>query len=200
MNEELIAQIRQKAREDGVPIMDDEGIDYVADFLKRSRVDSLLEIGTAVGYSAIVFASCSEDLHIVTLENDEQRYRQAVENIAEAGLKERITPILTDARQYHLEGKFRCLFLDGPKAHNAELLKIYQDNLTDDGIIIVDDVYLYGILDDPGRKIKRRLRPLVQKLRDFREGMLSDPAYESTYLQIGDGLLICKKRENKPNE
>ena len=200
MNEELIAEIREKALADGVPIMEDESLDYVRRFLKENSVSSLLEIGTAVAYSSIAFASYVEDLNIVTVENDEERYRQAVSNIERAGLGGRITPILADARHYKLDGKFRCLFLDGPKAHNQELYKIYRDNLSDDGIIIVDDVYLYGILDDPNRKIKRRLRPLVKKLRDFRQEMLSDPAYESSYLQIGDGLLICKKRENKTNE
>lgn len=200
MNEELIQEIKNRALEDGVPIMADEGIEYVKRFLKDNQVTSLLEIGTAVGYSSIVFASFVEDLQIVTLENDEQRYRQAVANIERAGLTGRIKPILADARGFSLEGRFRCLFLDGPKAHNEELYKIYRDNLTDDGIIIVDDVYLYGILDDPQRKIKRRLRPLVTKLRNFREEMLSDPAYESEYLKIGDGLLICKKRETISNE
>ena len=200
MNEELIRQIREQAVKDGVPVMEEESIDYVRRFLKENNVRSMLEIGTAVGYSSIVFASYIEDLNIVTLENDPERHRQAVANIERAGLSERIRPLLADARQFSLNEKFRCLFLDGPKAHNEELYKIYRDNLTDDGIIIVDDVYLYGILDDPQRKIKRRLRPLVNKLRAFREEMLSDAAYESTYLQIGDGLLICKKRENKSNE
>ena len=200
MNEELIEQIKNQALQDGVPIMADEGIDYVKRFLRNSQVTSMLEIGTAVGYSSIVFASFVEGLRIVTLENDPERYRKAVENIARANLEDRITAINADARTYHLDEKFQCLFLDGPKAHNEELYKIYRDNLTDDGIIIVDDVYLYGILDDPQRKIKRRLRPLVTKLRNFREEMLSDPAYESEYLKIGDGLLICKKRETISNE
>ncbi|MCR5066550.1 MAG: O-methyltransferase [Erysipelotrichaceae bacterium] len=200
MNEELIKQIREQAVKDGVPVMEEESIDYVRRFLKENSVRSMLEIGTAVGYSSIVFASYIEDLRIVTLENDPERHRQAVANIERAGLSDRIKPLLADARQFSLDEKFQCLFLDGPKAHNEELYKIYRDNLTDDGIIIVDDVYLYGILDDPQRKIKRRLRPLVNKLRAFREEMLSDAAYESTYLQIGDGLLICKKRENKSNE
>ncbi len=200
MNEELIKQIREQAVKDGVPVMEEESIDYVRRFLKENSVRSMLEIGTAVGYSSIVFASYIEDLHIVTLENDPERHRQAVANIERAGLSDRIKPLLADARQFSLNEKFQCLFLDGPKAHNEELYKIYRDNLTDDGIIIVDDVYLYGILDDPQRKIKRRLRPLVNKLRAFREEMLSDEAYESTYLRIGDGLLICKKRENKSNE
>ena len=200
MNEELIARIREEAIQDKVPIMEDEGIEYVRQYLKDHQIRSLLEIGTAVGYSSIVFASYVEDLQIVTLEKDEQRYHKALENIRQAGLSERIHVILTDARQFTLDEKFDCLFLDGPKAHNGQLLKNYQKNLNENGIIIVDDVYFHGMIDGPEENVGRRLKPLVRKLKAFRETMLKDPNYDSEYLQLGDGLLICKKKEKDEDE
>jgi len=196
MNELLIEEIKQKALADNVPIMEDDGINYVKQFLKDTGIKSMLEIGTAVGYSSIVFASYVEDLKIVTLEIDETRHNIAKENIAKANLNDRIIPILTNAREFETDEKFDVLFLDGPKAHNQQLFERYTKNLNDNGIIIVDDVYFHGYVDHPELLQTRRLKPLVRKLTKFKEDMLANPNYDSQYLEIGDGVLICKKKEN----
>ncbi len=194
MNAILIETIKQKALEDKVPIMEDESLKYVVSFLKENNVTSLLEIGTAVGYSSICFASSNPELRIVTLEIDEKRYNIAQKNISLANLEDRITAILTDAREYDLDEKFDVLFLDGPKAHNQQLFERYLKNLKDDGTIIVDNVYFHGYIDNPELIKKKRLRPLVRKLAKFREDMLNHPDFDSKYIEIGDGLLICKRR------
>ncbi len=194
MNANLIETIKQKALEDKVPIMEDESLKYVVSFLKENNITSLLEIGTAVGYSSICFASSNPKLRIVTLEIDEKRYNIAQKNISLANLEDRITAILTDAREYGLDEKFDVLFLDGPKAHNQQLFERYLKNLKDDGTIIVDNVYFHGYIDSPELIKKKRLRPLVRKLAKFREDMLNHPDFASEYLEIGDGLLICRRR------
>ena len=191
----LIEKIKSEALRENVPIMEDEGLQYVINFLKEKNICSLLEIGTAVGYSSIYFASAKEDLHIVTLEKNEQRYQKALKNIKDVGLQDRIKAILTDARQFYLDEMFDCLFLDGPKAHNQQLLEMYTKNLKKGGYIIVDDVYFHGFIDNPEKLNTPRLKPLVKKLGKFRQDMLESKEYESIYLEIGDGLLICKRRE-----
>lgn len=191
----LIEKIKCDALKENVPIMEDEGLQYVIDFLKEKNICSLLEIGTAVGYSSICFASAKEDLKIVTLEKDEQRYQKALKNIENVGLQDRIKAILTDARQFSLDEMFDCLFLDGPKAHNQQLLEMYTKNLKKGGYIVVDDVYFHGFIDNPEKLNTPRLKPLVKKLGKFRKDMLESKEYESIYLEIGDGLLICKRRE-----
>lgn len=195
MNKELIETIKQKALLDKIPIMEDEGLNYVINYLKDNNIESLLEVGTAIGYSSICFASSNPKLKIITLEIDEERYNLAKENIKLANLEERITAIFTDAREYDLNDKFDVLFLDGPKAHNQELVERYLKNLKEDGIIIVDNVYFHGYIDNPDLIKKKRLRPLVEKLAKFREYMLNHPSFESEYIKIGDGLLICKRRK-----
>ncbi len=195
MNKNLIETIKQKALIDKVPIMEDESLEYVINFLKENNITSLLEVGTAVGYSSICFAGAKEDLRIVTLEIDETRYNVAKENIKLADLEDRITVVLTDAREYDLNEKFDVLFLDGPKAHNQQLFERYLKNLKEDGTIIVDNVYFHGYIDNPESINKKRLRPLVRKLAKFREDMLKHPDFESEYIKIGDGLLICRRRK-----
>ncbi|MGI6607378.1 MAG: O-methyltransferase [Erysipelotrichaceae bacterium] len=195
MNRQLIETIRQKALADKIPIIEDESLRYVVNYLKENNITSLLEIGTAVGYSSICFAVDNPKLEIVTLEIDEERYNIARKNIELAGLEDRIIPVLADARKYDLDSKFDVLFLDGPKAHNQQLLERFLKNLKEDGTVIVDNVYFHGYIDNPQLIKKKRLKPLVKKLAEFRKNMLNHPDFESKYLKIGDGLLICRRRK-----
>ncbi len=197
MNENLIESIKQRALADKVPIMEDESLNYVVNYLKENKITSLLEVGTAVGYSSICFANSNPKLKIVTLEKDETRYNIAVENIKLANLEKRVIAVLADAREYQLHDKFDVLFLDGPKAHNQQLLERYLRNLKEDGIVIVDNMYFHGYIDNPELIKKKRLKPLVLKLAKFKEDMLNHPDFVSEYIEIGDGLLICKRREKK---
>ena len=103
--EETIAEIKRKALRDKVPIMEDEGLDFLCDFLKEHRIKSLLEVGTAVGYSSIMMAHHNPQLKILTLEQDEERYHEAVENIERCGLSDRINPVLTNAREFETDEK-----------------------------------------------------------------------------------------------
>ena len=195
INQELIEQIKQKALLDRVPIIEDEGLQFIVDFINEKDIKSMLEIGTAVGYSSICFASSKQDLTIVTLEKDQQRYDQAKNNISLAKLNDRINSVLTDAREYNLSQQFDCLFLDGPKAHNQQLLDLYLPNLKQDGYIIVDDVYFHGFIDHPETLKTKRLVPLVKKLSKFRNDMLNSEVYDCQYYQVGDGILIGRRRK-----
>ena len=195
INQELIEQIKQKALLDRVPIIEDEGLQFIVDFINEKDIKSMLEIGTAVGYSSICFASSQLDLTIVTLEKDQQRYNQAKNNISLAKLNDRINSVLTDAREFNLSQQFDCLFLDGPKAHNQQLLDLYLPNLKQDGYIIVDDVYFHGFIDHPETLKTKRLVPLVKKLSKFRNDMLNSEVYDCQYYQVGDGILIGRRRK-----
>ena len=195
INQELIEQIKQKALLDRVPIIEDEGLQFIIDFINEKDIKSMLEIGTAVGYSSICFASSKLDLTIVTLEKDQQRYNQAKNNISLAKLNDRINSVLTDAREFNLSQQFDCLFLDGPKAHNQQLLDLYLPNLKQDGYIIVDDVYFHGFIDHPETLKTKRLVPLVKKLSKFGNDRLNSEVYDCQYYQVGDGILIGRRRK-----
>lgn len=103
--------------------------------------------------------------------------------------------MLTDAREFNLSQQFDCLFLDGPKAHNQQLLDLYLPNLKQDGYIIVDDVYFHGFIDHPETLKTKRLVPLVKKLSKFRNDMLNSEVYDCQYYQVGDGILIGRRRK-----
>ena len=200
MCESIIAKIKEKALKDRVPIMEDEGLDYLCDFLKEHEIKSLLEVGTAVGYSSIVMASRNPELHVLTLEQDEERYREAVNNIVRCGMQDRITAVNTNAREYETDEKFDVIFLDGPKAHNQQLFERYEKNLNRKGYFVIDDVYFHGFIDQPEQLRSRRLKKLVGKLEEFIKNMMSNPDYRCTYLKIGDGVLIAARKENSTDE
>ncbi len=197
--EQIIAEIKEKALRERVPIMEDEGLDYLCDFLQKHQIRTLLEVGTAVGYSSIMMAHHNPQLKIMTLEQDEERYRQARDNIEKCGFSDRINAILTNAREYETDEKFDVIFLDGPKAHNQRLFERFEKNLNPAGYFIIDDVWFHGFIEHPELIRSRRLKPLVEKLDEFVKKMMSNPDYRCTYLKIGDGVLVAARKE-KTNE
>ena len=193
MNSQLIEELRKQGLKEGIPLMDEDGLYYISSFLSEIGAESMLEVGTAIGYSAIVLAESNPGLKILTLEKEPERHQRALENIAQSECCENITALCTDARKYLTDQQFDVILLDGPKAHNSELVDHYENNLKTGGYFIVDDVYFHGYLDNPSVIRSRRLKSIVVKLAKFREEFEANEKYETTYLQIGDGLLIARK-------
>lgn len=196
MDDRIIEEIKRRALDDSVPIIEDDGLDFMVQFIENEHIKSILEIGTAVGYSSICFCKDNDDVTVVSIEKDEDRYRQAVENIRAVGLEDRITVINADAREYEAEGMFDLIFLDGPKAHNAELMARYEKNLKAGGYFAIDDVYFHGYVDNPAPIRTRRMRAMVRKMTAFQNELMNDPRYETTYIRTGDGILLAKKRSD----
>ena len=96
----LIEELKQYARDNHVPIMQDGGIEFILNYIKKYHVKKILEIGSAIGYSAISFASISDDITVTTIERDDKMYQKAIENIRNAQLSNRITIIHGDATYY----------------------------------------------------------------------------------------------------
>ena len=174
--------------------MEEEGLEYLKEFLMEQDIRSMLEVGTAVGYSSICLAEHKKDLNIVTIEKDEARYQEAAENIAESTCAARIQAVCMDARVYESGEMFDLILLDGAKSINDQLVAHFDGNLKTGGYFVVDDVYLHGFVDHPEVIYDRRFRSLVRKLTKFKDDILQDERYESSYVEVGDGLIIAKKK------
>ena len=166
MQNDIISQMRQYAEDYNIPIMVDEGINFLRNFIAKYNIKIILEIGTAIGYSAIMMASVKEDIYVTTIERDEKRYLEAVKNIKKAGLQDRINIIYKDALEVDLEEKFDMIFIDAAKAQYTNFFNKFDYNLIPNGTVITDNMSFHGLVDQDEDKIEsRNLKQLVKYTR-----------------------------------
>ena len=193
----LLRELKKEARGNGVPIMSDKGIDFLTTFILKNKTNSVLEIGTAVGFSAISMALVNPNIKVVTIERDEERYLEAVKNVKRFDLEDRITCIFNDALNVRLEDKFDLIFIDAAKGQNINFFEKFSPNLEDDGYIITDNMKFHGYVDIPEEEIKNRnLRGLVRKIKEYRIYLENNPKYDTEFSDIGDGLAITTPKKD----
>ena len=177
-----------------IPIMKDDGIAYLYDFLQKHNIKNVLEIGSAIGFSSICMAMSKDDIHITTIEKDEERYQEAIQNIKDFGKENQITCLNMDALEYIPDRLYDLLFIDAAKSSNGRFFDRFTPYLINGGYVIVDNMYFYGFVDDIGQVRTKNLRQLVQKIQKFKTYIMEHPDYESVYLQTGDGIIIAQKK------
>lgn len=193
-NYELISEMRQYAEANNVPIMLDEGLEFLTDYITKNNVTSVLEIGSAIGYSAIMMALTNPELTITTIERDEKRYLEAVRNIKKASLEDRITILYNDALEIEINDNFDLVFIDAAKAQNIKFFDKFSKNLSDNGTIITDNINFHGLVNKDESEIEsRNLRGLVRKLKLYIDYLKNNKDYQTEFLDLGDGLAISKR-------
>ena len=191
---ETIKEIREYAEKNNVPIMMDDGIKYLINYINKNQVKSVLEIGTAIGYSAIMMALSNKDLFITTIERDEKRYLEDLKNIKKLNLENRITLVFNDALDANIPEKFDLIFIDAAKAQSIKFFEKFEKNLNPDGTIITDNIKFHGLVDKKEEEIEsRNLRALVRKVKNYIEFLRTNEHYKTEFLDIGDGLSVSKK-------
>lgn len=195
MVDEYILDIKKYAKDKNVPIMMDDGIKFLTNYIKETKRYNILEIGTAIGYSSILMALQDENIKVTTIEKDEVRYKEALKNIKNLGLDGRINPIFNDALNVTLNDTYDLIFIDAAKSKNEEFFIKFSNNLKDNGVIITDNIYFHGLTNKDLSEIKSRdLRGLVRKIKNYKEFLINNKAYKTTFYDVGDGISISKKR------
>ena len=189
-----IREIKKYALDNKVPIMVDEGIDFLTTFIIKNQINSVLEIGTAIGYSAIMMALSNPNLKITTIERDRDRYLEAIKNIKKFDLEDRITLIFNDALEVNIDDKFDLVFVDAAKGQNIKFFEKFSRNLNKEGFIITDNMDFHGLVDKEDEIQSRNLRALIRKIKEYREYLLNLTDYKVEILNIGDGIAIIEKR------
>lgn len=187
-----ILDIKNKALENNVPIMQDEGINFICDYIKNNNVHKVLEIGSAVGYSAINFASVDDSVEVTTIERDINRYNEAVKNINDVGLNDRVTIINGDALETNIDGKYDLIFIDAAKSQYIKFFNKYKENLNSDGVIISDNLSFHGIVDDISLTHNRNTRQLVGKIKKYIDFLENNDEFDTTFYKLGDGVSVSK--------
>ena len=186
-----IKKIKEYAKIENVPIMQDDGIEFLTTFIIKNQVKTVLEIGTAIGYSAIKMALSSPNLKIVSIERDEKRYLEAVKNIKKMQLEDRITLIFKDALDVKLEDKFDLIFIDAAKSQSIHFFEQFERNLSDRGYIVTDNLNFHGYVFKKEEEIKsKNLRALVRKIKDYHKYLEENTKFKTEFYDIGDGISV----------
>lgn len=193
---ELLQELEIFAKEYDVPIVEEEVRDCLAMFLRIQQPKRLLELGTAIGYSAIFFATLLPEVEIITIERDDAMAFKAKENIKKARLTERITLLHGDAKELlpTLDGFFDAIFMDAAKGQYNAFFTLLEPLWKPGGVLYADDVYFHGMLHDKEKYHKRKVT-IVKRLRQYLQMIQETEGYESIVLPVGDGLAVTRKED-----
>lgn len=189
-----IEQIKQKAICDHIPIIMDDTLDVIIKILEEIKPKKILEIGTAIGYSAIRFSKyLGEDGYIDTIERDAERVQEARENIGELKLENKIKIYEGDALEIlpTLNGPYDIAFIDAAKGKYPIFLDEALRMLGNNGIIVADNVLYKGYVMSDYNKHKQRTA--VRGLREFLKKLDENESLNTEILDVGDGLAISRK-------
>lgn len=193
---ENLANLKKHAIDNNVPIMQDDGIDFLTSFIEKNSVSSVLEIGTAIGYSAIMMALSNPNLKITSVERDQERYLEAVKNIKNFKLENRITLLFGDALDVEITGKFDLVFVDAAKGQNIKFFEKFSRNLNSKGTIITDNIDFHGLVSQDESKIEsRNVRGIVRKIKAYLAYLEENNNFNTEILHIGDGISISRRND-----
>ena len=190
-----INALKEYATINNIPIMQDEGIDFLTTFIMKKQIKNILEVGTAIGYSAIMMAKTSNDIHVTTIERDETRYMEALKNIKKFNLEDRITLIFNDALNVNLEEDFDLIFIDAAKGKNKDFFEHFEKNLAINGYIITDNMYFHGYVEMNEEEIQsKNIQRIVRKIKDYTYFLENHMLYKTTIYKVGDGVAVTERR------
>lgn len=192
-NEEELKIVKEKALENHIPIIMDDTLEKIEEILKEEKPKRILEIGTAVGYSATMFAKYTdEDCIIDTIEIDEERAKEAKENIEKIGVADRINIMVGNAVDIlpTISQEYDIVFIDAAKGKYPAFLENAIRLIKNGGLILADNILYKGYVMSDYNKHKQRTA--VRHLREYIQEITEDEKLESEILEIGDGLAITR--------
>lgn len=194
MNKDL-KELEKYALEKNIPIMQKDTVKYIKKLIKTYNIETILEIGTAIGYSAISFALANDNVKITTVEKDKDRFIEAVKNVKHFKLNDRIELVFNNALNITMNKKYDLIIIDAAKTKNTDLFKKFQINLNKGGVIITDNIHFHGLVGKSTTIPGRNLRNLVKKIENYVEYLKYNKEYKTVFLSVGDGISVSKKRD-----
>lgn len=188
-----ILELENYAKENLIPIMQKDGINFLLEYIKNNDIKNILEIGTAIGYSAINFALISENIKVTTIEKDLERYNLACQYIKEFDLNNQIDIIFGDALETKLDDKYDLIFIDAAKSQYIKFFEKYKCLLNSNGVIVSDNLSFHGLVEETNRIKNRNTRQLVSKIKKYIEFLKTNKEFDTVFYNIGDGISISKK-------
>lgn len=194
---ENILEMEAYAQEKNVPIIEKNSIAFIMKYIKNNEIKNVLEIGSAIGYSAILMASSSKDVQITTIERDEVRYMECLKNVKKCAMEKKINVVYQDALELNLtEGVlYDLIFIDAAKGQYTKFFEKYKNFLSKDGTIITDNINFHGYVGASNKLDKGNLKSLVEKIESYIEFLKTNPEFDTKFYDIGDGLSVSTWKE-----
>ena len=193
MNKKELEKIKEKALQEHIPIIMDDTLEIIEKYMKEIKPKRILEIGTAVGYSAMCFSEfLATNGKIDTIERDAERAKEAEENFKKVEVEEKINLYVGDAVEIlpTLDEKYDIIFIDAAKWKYPFFLKEALRMINNNGIIFADNILYKGyVLSDYN---KHKQRTAVRNLREYLKEVSENPNLETEILEVGDGLAVSK--------
>lgn len=194
--DEYFLEIEKYAKENDVPIMNKRGINFLCRLIDKNNVKNILEIGSAIGYSALKMSSVRDDIKIVTIERDQERYLKAIKNIKKMNKEKQINIILGDALETEITGSYDLIFIDAAKGQNIKFFNKYSKLLNKKGLIVTDNMLFHGLVEEKERIKNKNLRQLVNKIKKYIEFLKENSEYNTKFYKTGDGIAVTTKKED----
>lgn len=185
--------IEKYAEEYNVPIMEKKGLLFLLNLIRRNNIKSILEIGTAIGYTAINMALLDPDIKVTTIEKDTNRYSEALKNIKTFKLDKRIELVLGDALDIELDNKYDLIFIDAAKGQYTNFFEKYCNNLNENGIIVSDNMSFHGLVETKDIIPSKNLRQLVNKIKEYIVFLQKHTEFETKFFKAGDGIAVSRR-------
>ena len=193
--DKTLMEIHDEARKEHVPIMLDDGMAFLLKFIhEHENIRDILEVGTAVGFSAINMAKIRWDNTIDTLEINPKMYEKAIQNIKNEKLDDRIHVHLIDGAAFETNKIYDLIFIDAAKSQYRRYLEHFMKNSRAGTIFIFDNLNFHGIVDNEELSTNRSTIQMVHKIKKFREHLLNDDRFTTTFYDVGDGIAVSERK------
>lgn len=196
VNHEFFEDLRKYAEKNNVPIIKRDSLVLIQAILKMINAKTMLEIGTAIGYSALSFVCNKEDLYIDTIERNEQMYQEALKNVKMLSKEQSVNIIFQDALEVDNNKlkKYDVIFIDAAKAQYQKFFDKYSPLLNDNGIILTDNIVFHGCVENQ-ENLSKNVRSMVRKIDNFNHYLNTLDDYVTYYIDSGDGLAITMRKK-----
>lgn len=192
-----IIEMEEYAKEHNVPIIEKESIAFIMKFIKANDVKEILELGSAIGYSAILMASVKDDIKLTTIERDEARYMECLKNVKDCGLENKINVVCQDALEVNLSGvAYDLIFIDAAKGQYTKFFEKYKYFLKPGGVIITDNLKFHGHVGNRNNIASRNLKQLVGKIENYIDFLKDNEEFETKFYDVGDGLSVSIRKND----
>ncbi|MFA6377954.1 MAG: O-methyltransferase [Acholeplasmataceae bacterium] len=186
----MFNQLKQYAKDHHIPIIYDDGLLFLKSLIELHRIKDVLEIGTAIGYSALQMASFG--CYVDTFERDESLAKIALEHVKTYGFESQVNVICHDAlNPYPLLKTYDLIFIDAAKAQYQKFFEMYQNRLNPKGIIVCDNLSFHNLKKED---VNRHTKQLLGKIERFKQFLINHPDFETHFDEVGDGMSVSQRR------